>query len=214
MAVAWTDYLMAAISYNLQILPESLLVGALVLSVVLANWPLMAVAIGAGGTQLLSRTIGRLVMRFDPNNASVRSSMDVCTTGVVGRTWERLLYATSPNPDVLWHPAAPSIYMVTISFFMGWGFALQQLYKEEIAAGLVNKSILNAMIPMAILMLIIAFAFRVISGCDSIMGSIVGTLLGMGMGYGIATTLGYATERRATNLWGIALLRPEISHPD
>lgn len=205
----YKDYLAAAVLYNLQILPESLMCGMIVLAVVLANPALLSLTAGAAVTQLLTNTVGRLLMRYSPDGAVITSSLDACRTGFVGRSWERLLGHT---PDQFWHPRAPSVYLATVGFFAGWGWALSQLYKEEIDAGVVSRSTVTGMGVVSFLILATAILFRLFSGCDSFLGAMGGAALGVAFGYFGAITLGYSTNRRATNIWGIPLLRDRINN--
>ena len=206
----YTDYIAGALMYNLQILPETLMTGILILSVVLANPALLAMGAGAATTQLLTGAVGRLIMKMLPDSATRTSSMDMCNTGFVGKSWDRLFR----GPDVaenLWHPRAPSVFMATIGFFAGYGLALQSLYKEEIAAKVVNRASLMTTALITGLLVITALIFRVASGCESIIGAVGGLLFGFAIGYLGCIALGYATDRRGTNLWGIPLLRDRIN---
>jgi len=202
----YTDYIAAAIMYNLQILPESLMTGILILAIVLANQALLAMAAGAAGTQLLTGAVGRIIMRMSGDGVPA-SSMDMCSTGFVGKSWERLLGTGAAT----FSPRAPSVYMATIGFFVGYGLALQTLYKEEIDAKVMSRSSLMTTAIISVLLLITAFVFRIASGCESVIGAVGGAALGLALGYLGCIALGYATDRRATNLWGIPLLRDRIN---
>jgi hypothetical protein len=204
----YTDYVAAAIMYNLQILPESILCGLILLAIVLANQPLVILAAALAGVQLLASTVGTLLMRFSPEQAVVSSSMTQCTMGYIGKSWDRLFRG---GADLLWHPKAPSIYMVTVGFLAGWGYALQQLYKEEIQAGVLKPSMMTTMAIITLLTLLLAAVFRIGTGCDSFTATLGGLAFGLLLGYTGAIALGYATDRRATNLWGIPLLRDRIN---
>lgn len=206
----FTDYVAAAIIYNLQILPESVLVGLVILAIVLANGPVTALAAGVAGTQLLGGTVGRLVMKYAPDSASVTSSMDACTQGYVGKSWDRLLRGTA-NPEQLWHPLAPSIFQATVGFLAGYGFSLNQIYSEEINAGVLSKSMMQTISIIAALLMILAVVFRVMSGCETVIGAVGGTAFGLILGYFGTVALAYATGRRATNIWGIPLLQDRIN---
>jgi hypothetical protein len=81
---ATSDYMAAVIMYNLQVLPELLMTGLIVLAVALANPALLFVALGAGGTQLLTGAAGRLVMRYMPDQAVVNANLTQCNTGFIG----------------------------------------------------------------------------------------------------------------------------------
>ncbi len=207
---AMKDYTAAAIMFNLQILPESLMCGIIVLAILLANPAVAVVAAGAAGTQLLTGSVGRLVMNFMPEGAVVSNSNDMCHTGYVGKSWARLLRGTAA-PELLWHPKAPSIYLATLGFFAGWGWALQQLYSEEISSGVLNNSMMTALAILSVIVLVTGALFRIMSGCDTIIGAIGGTAFGVALGYFGCIALGYATDRGATNIWGIPRLGDRLT---
>jgi hypothetical protein len=203
------DYIGATVFYNLQILPETLMTGIIVLAILLMNQSLVFLAAGAAGTQLLARAVGRIMMNMNPEQTHITTSLDNCTGGFIGKSWERLL---GLDPDALWHPRAPSVYLATLGFFAGYGGAVQQLYKEEIDAGVVGRHTLIATSIISILLLLLAVAFRYFSGCETFLGAAGGLALGLAIGYFGAIALGFATDRRATNIWGIPLLRDRINN--
>jgi len=205
------DYVAAAIIFNLQILPETVTVGLLILAVLLASGPVLALGAGVGGTQLLAGAVGRLLMRYAPDNARVVNSADMCNQSYVGKSWARLLGGAA-NPEQLWHPWAPSVYQATVGFISGFGLALQQLYKEEINAGVLPQSMMMTVAIVTALIMLLTLLFRVGSGCDTILGAAGGLGLGLIIGYLGTIALGYATNRRATNVWGIPLLRDRINN--
>lgn len=206
----YTDYVAAALLHNLQILPETLMCGLVLLAIVLANPAVVTLAAGTAGAQLLIGAMGRIVMNFQPEQAVVSTASDSCRAGFIGKSWDRILRGTAA-PELLWHPLAPSTYTATVSFLAGWGYALSQLYKDEVNAGVLSGStMLTANIIMG-LILVLAVVFRVYSGCDTPMGAVTGLVVGLILGYFGAVTIGYATDRRLTNIWGIPLLRDRIN---
>ncbi len=134
--------------------------------------------------------------------------MDMCTGGYIGKSWARLL---GMEDNDLWSPRAPSLYMSALGFFGGWGGALSQLYKEEIDAGIVSRTTVIACGIIMLLLVLLAATIRGLSGCESIISMAGGLALGGLMGYFLAIALGFSTDRRATNLWGIPLLRDRIN---
>jgi hypothetical protein len=208
---AASDYMAAVIMYNLQVLPELLMTGLILLAIALANPALLFVAIGAGGTQLLTGAAGRLIMRLMPDQAVVNANLTQCNTGFIGTAWTRLLRG-QPSPDLLWHPKAPSIYMATLGFLAGWSWAAQLLYKEEIQAGVLKQSTMTALASLVVFVLLTGVIFRITTGCETAMSVITGLFVGLIFGYFGAIALGYSTGRRATNIWGIPLLRDRINN--
>lgn len=204
------DYLAAALLYNLQILPDSLIMGTVVLAILLTNPTVVALAAGALGTQALTHAVGAIVMAsYQPESAVPRSSLDTCTGGYIGQSWARLF---RPGTAHLWHPLAPSVYMATLGYFTAAGAALSQIYKEEIDAGVWPRRTLIACGVVSAILLVLALTFRYASGCESLFGAAVGLLFGAAAGYFGAIILAAATDRRGTNLWGIPLLRDRINN--
>lgn len=195
------------IMFNFQILPETLITGICILGVILANNSIVIMAAGGIGVQLLATIMGKLIMKFMPGTAVPTSSMDMCQNGFIAKSWSRLL---SGNPDTLWHPNAPSIFMATITYFFGYGLAVQTLYSDEIQAGVKQRSVMIGLSIAAALIILCAMIFRCASGCDSILGTTLGAIFGLMVGYLGAIILGYITNRRATNIWGIPLLRNRV----
>ena len=195
--------------YNLQILPDTLLMGSVLLAILLANPTVLTLATGVVGTQFIAHGMGALLMRAAPDSAVARTSLDACTGGFIGQSWNNLFYKGTEH---LWHPLAPSVYMSTVGFFTGYGASLSQLYKEEIEAGMAPRSTLIASGVITAILVIITLAYRYSSGCESLFGAAAGLALGVALGYLGAIIVGYATDRRATNLWGIPLLRDRINN--
>jgi hypothetical protein len=209
----YNDYIAAAITYNFQLLPESLICGMIILSIVLVNQPLIVLAAGATGTQVLTSVVGKLIMRYAEGNAQLTGSKcaEVCSPGFLGKSWYRLLNG-GRAPELLWHPIAPSVYLATIAFFVGFGLALLQIYKEEIDAKVVSRSTLTMMAIVSLILLAMAVVFRIGNGCDSMFGAVGGVLLGIMLGYLGSIMISYFTNRRATNVWGIPLIRDRINN--
>lgn len=205
-----TDYMAATLVFNLRMLPETLFVGIIILAVLLANQSLVILGIGAGLLQLLTSTVGTLIMKYAPESAVLTTGLDMCSTGFLGRTWNKVLRGQEA-PELLWHPIAPSIFMATIGYFYGYGLALLQIYKEEIDAKVVPRSTLIATAIIGTLIVVAAFLSRYWGSCETILGATGGLLFGLAFSYLGAITLAAATDRRATNVWGIPLLKDRIN---
>lgn len=196
------------LEYNLQILPESILSGIIILAIVLVSQPLVALAAGALFTQMLTSVVGKLLMKYMPGNAELTATKcaEVCNPGFAGKAWARLLNG-GVDPELLWHPIAPSVYLAMIGYFIGVGLGLWLIYKEEIDANVVRVPSLITTSVISGILLLMAIVFRIYRGCDSAFGAFGGTMIGLLFGYLGTVTLGYATNKRATNIWGIPLIR-------
>ena len=103
------------------------------------------------------------------------------------------------------------LYLATVGYFVGVGLALLQIYKDEIDAKVVNRSTLIGTAIVSLIIMVMAIVFRVSHGCETLFGAIGGILLGLLIGYLGCITIGYLTDRRATNVWGIPLIRDRIN---
>ena len=199
----WSDYIAASFFYNLQNFPETLLCGILLLSILLVSPPILFIGIGALLTQLVTFGIGRGISHLSPTSSVPRFSFDGCSTGFIGQTWYRLF-----KNEIIFNPAQPSIYMATIGFFAGWGFALQNLYKQEIAKGTMKKQMFVATLVLSILLLFLTFLFRIFTKCDTFLSALLGSFIGLLIGGCGCMALGYMSDRANTNIWGTPLLKP------
>jgi len=196
------------LEYNFQVLPESILCGVIILAIVLVSQPLIALAAGALFTQMLTGVVGKLLMKYMPGNAEMTATKcaEICNPGFAGKAWARLLNG-GVNPELLWHPIAPSVYLALIGYFVGVGLGLWLVYKEEIDANVIRAPSLITTSVISGILLLMAMVFRIYRGCDSAFGAFGGTMIGLLFGYLATVTLGYATNKRATNIWGIPLIR-------
>ena len=197
--------LIGGISFNSRILPEILITGSIILAIVLSNQVVLLMAIGSILTLLLTSTIGQILMKMVTGTATGTSSMNTCYSGFGGKSWLRL--TTTHNPELSWHPYAPSMYMSVIGYFFGYGLALWTIYKDEINSGIINKSIPITLVTVSACVILFTLLQRYMSGCDSIVTALLGVFIGSMCGYAGTICLGMTTERKATNLWGIPLLR-------
>lgn len=208
---ARNEYIGAAILYQLQILPDSLLMGVAVLAILLANPAVLALALGCAVTQGITFAAGSVLAAAQPSQSVIRSSLDTCTGGYVGRSWGRLFQTSGASGGILSHPYAPSVYLATIGYFAAFGAALSQLYRDEIDAGMIPRRTLMAMGILTAILVLVTIVFRVGNGCESVMSAIGGTVFGFVLGYLMTILFGYISSRRGTNLWGIPLLRDRIN---
>jgi hypothetical protein len=216
--VLFLQYLSAAIQHNMQMLPESIVCGLVILSIALANPTLFALAAGTVGVQAFTGGVGRIMMNFQPESAVLMSATDPCRRTYLGMSWESLLSGVV-KPEQLWHPAAPSVYSATVAFITGYGLALQLIYKEEINAGMLNATWMTIFGVIAAFILLLVIVFRSASGmifrsgpsCESLVSVLGGVFLGLLIGFLGTVSLAYMTDRKATNIWGIPLLRDRIN---
>jgi hypothetical protein len=204
----WIDIL-KGIDFMHITLPDSLVTGITVIAILLGNQSLFTVAASSIFMQALVTGIGYLVIRFNPDSAITRASAEPCVAGYINNYWAQVRGGRN-NMD---HPYAPSLYMATISFFAGWGIGLQQLYADEINQGVLNSSQTTAMLIVALVLVLVSMIFRTfVIQCETLVGALIGLATGLAIGYLLCIAIGASTERTATNIWGMPLLRDRINN--
>jgi hypothetical protein len=195
---AMTGSLWASIKFNLSVLPDSLVTGLTVLSIVLANYTLMILAAGIIITQLFTGYVGGIV--------APSSMKSPCESEFYAVTVNRLFGVDPPSSG----PLAPSSYMASIAYLFGVGVALQQIYAVEIEKFKTGSPLVATAI-IGLMLVLLTALFRLSTRCDTVTGALGGTVLGFAIGYFGCVLLGYATNRRATNVWGIPFLMDRIN---
>lgn len=199
----------SSLFYILQTLPDSLVTGITVLSILLGNQALFTIAASSIFMQALITGIGYLVIKLNPDSVVTRASIEPCVAGYINNYWAQV----RGGRDNVDHPYAPSLYMASVSFFAGWGAALRQLYADEITQGVLAGTQANWMLITAFVIVLAAMIFRIfVAGCESLIGALIGLGAGVGLGYLMCISIGYATGRKATNIWGMPLLRDRIDN--
>lgn len=194
--------------FVIQVLPDSLITGITVLAILLGNQTLFALSASSLFMQALVTGIGYMVIKFNPDSVVTRLADEPCAIGFINNYWARVRGGIN-NVD---HPYAPSLYMATVAFFAGWGAGLKQLYAEEIDQGVINSSQTTTFLVLAFTIVAAVMLWRVFaSGCETFVGAFIGIATGTLLGYVFSVSLGYATDRRATNIWGMPLLRDRIA---
>jgi len=203
------DDIKKGVDHILLTLPDSLVTGITVLAVLLGNQALFTVAASSIFMQAFITGISYLVMRFNPDSVIVGPCLEPCTGGYINSYWAQVRGGRN-NTD---HPYAPSLYMATCSFFVGWGAALKQLYADEINQGVLSNSQTITLLVLAFMIVIAAMIYRiVVSKCETVVGALIGLGAGTTLGYLLCIAIGSATGRTATNLWGMPLLRDRLAN--
>lgn len=106
----------------------------------------------------------------------------------------------------------PSYYTLLMGFIIGWIGSLPTIYADEIEASPTRKvSTLLGMWSLGILAFLV-FIYRIfVSTCEGVTSVITGLLLGFGIGLLLVFGISHLSERRATNLLGLPLMRDKAA---
>lgn len=150
--------------------------------------------------------ISEFVSEILPNAAS--SSEPRCTGQFPGITWNYNLQLSgnskfgSPS-----FQKVPSFYTTVVGFISGWISSLPTIYGDELKAAPAKKAATTAGLFGLGLLLLLVMVYRISTQCEGFLATVSGLVLGFMLGilgvYGIAQI----SERRATNMLGLPLLR-------
>jgi hypothetical protein len=184
--------------YNLELVPDILLVTIGLFAILLQNAPLTAL-----GASLLSVNIFQPLL--DKYFKEVVPSTWGVSTRVTGRfpgfSAERLSTKQSLNPAEI-----PSYYTTFVGTFLGWVAFLPLFYQPELsisAQRMLSSNLSSAFIAIFGTILLI---YRYLSSQDTALGILLGVGLGGIFGFLIMLALYYMTQRRITNLYNFPLL--------
>ena len=101
----------------------------------------------------------------------------------------------------------PSYYSVFLGFLTAYAGTLPVLYRQELEAS--PKRNVATIVGLVVLSLVVVtcIVYRLVSGCDSFLATLVGLLVGLIIGVLIVGFLAWFSDRRLTNILALPLLR-------
>jgi hypothetical protein len=101
----------------------------------------------------------------------------------------------------------PSYYSVFLGFMGAYAGMMPILYRRELDAS--PKRNVATIVGLVVLSLVVltCVTYRLIGGCDSILSTLIGLLVGAVIGLIIVVFLAWITDRRLTNILALPLMR-------
>ncbi len=154
--------------------------------------------------------IAEFISQILPNAAS--SSEPRCTGQFPGITWNyNLQMSANSKFGSSSFQKVPSFYTTLVGFISGWIASLPSIYEDELKAAPSKKAATTAGLFALGLLLLLVMIYRISTECEGFLATVSGLLAGFALGilgvYGIAQI----SERRATNMLGLPLLRGKAS---
>lgn len=192
--------------YNLQVLPDIIMSAALLFGILFQSAPMAVFAVAIFTTTVLHKYIAEFISELLPNVAS--SSEPRCTGQYPGITWNyNLQLAANSKFGSPSFQKVPSFYTTLMGFISGWIASLPTIYADELKAAPAKKAATTAGLFGLGLVLLLVMIYRISTQCEGFLatasGILIGFLLGMLGVFGAAQV----SERRATNMLGLPLLR-------
>ena len=193
--------------FNLNYLPDTVLGGIVLFSLLLQSAPLALLGLSLFSLEFFHAGVSTLLGDTIPGLKGTSKDVARCSGHFPGISYERAV-ATLLGSGTLKTLSVefPSYFMMFFGALFGYMLGLSNTYSRELE-GLPQKraSIMAGVIIMGLL----TFLFlvnRIFSGCDTFVSVLVGSLLGVIYGYGMETLIAFLSGRALTNLMNTPLI--------
>lgn len=197
-----------AFFYNLNYLPDTILGGIILFSLLLQSIPLGVLGIILFSLEFVHAGTSGFFASIIPGILEPSKDIQRCSGHFPGISYERLTSTLNQVGTLsTLNKGFPSYYMVFFGSLFGYIMGVNQTYSNELK-GMPqrNAAVQSGVYLMGILVTMFIF-YRIYSGCDSAQSVGVGLLLGLIYGYVIEMFVGNASDRTMTNLLNIPLIR-------
>ena len=194
--------------YNLQVLPDTLTSASLLFALLFQSPPMAALGISMILIHYIHKGASRFMGSILPGMASSPSDIDTCSGRFPGATYQSLLGFNAgrmfgAEESGTW----PSYYSTFMGFLAGWIGTLPSLYARELAASPERAKATTGGIGLLVILLFIVMIYRIVSECEGFASISVGLLIGFAAGLSLVLFASWLTDRRATNILGMPLIR-------
>lgn len=205
---ALSQFTSKAFFYNLNYLPDTILGGIVLFSLLLQNPGLGLLGLSLFSLEFVHAGVAAGLAEAIPGLKDSSKDVARCSGHFPGISYERataLLVGegTLRNLSV----AFPSYYMMFFGALFGYMVAMSETYKRELDGMPQKRAGVYAGIVIMGLMTLLFMVYRMTSGCDSLISSTVGLLAGYLYGYGFEMLIAYLSGRNLTNLMNAPLIR-------
>ena len=205
----YMDFIHSGFKYNLQVFPDTFTASALLFTLLFQSPPFASLS---GSILLLNLIHPHIAKFFASFVGEAVGRNDSCTGRFPGLSFTRMTDMSSKKKfgsldDTNW----PSYYSVFLGFLSAYAGALPIVYNKELTASpRRNVATIVGLVVLALVVLT-CIAYRIVGGCDSLLASIIGLLVGAVYGIFMILGLSFISERRLTNILGLPLIRDKTT---
>lgn len=203
------DFVHSGFKYNLQVFPDTLTASAMLFALLFQSPPFAAMS----GSIILLNIIHPLIARFFSTFVGKAISRnDSCTGHFPGVSFTRMIQLSSDKKfGDLDNAGWPSYYPVFLGFLTAYASVMPLLYSKELSASPKRNNATIIGLVVLSLVVVTCLVYRIFSGCDSVLSSLVGVLIGGLIGLLIVVFLAWITDRRLTNILALPLIRDKAA---
>ena len=194
--------------YNLQVFPDTLTAATFLFSILFQSPPLAAFTASIVTLNFLHPLLATFLSQIFGGFSGTNTDVAMCSGRFPGVSFGGLMnMARERSFGALNFAATPSYYSVFLGFVLSYLSAMPVIYAHEFDASPKRKAITITGLVVLSLVVVLGMGFRLLSGCDTFVGLVIGILIGAVIGILLVGLLAWGSDRRLTNLLGFPLMR-------
>ncbi len=202
----YNDYVVEGFKYNLQVLPDTLMSATLLFAMLFQSAPFAVLGTAMVALQFLHKGLASFAGTYLPGMEYAPPDSEKCAGRFPGVSYNTVMAAVGASGYAA-HDGWPSYYATFVGFLTGWMGVLPSLYSKELTAAPAKGRAVKAGFVGLVILTAIVWIYRITSDCESFFSVSMGLLAGFVIGVAGVLLASWATDRRATNLLGLPLIR-------
>ncbi len=203
----YNDYVVEGFKYNLQVLPDTLTSATLIFALLFQSPPFAVLGTALVALQFIHKGMASFAGTYLPGMEYTPPDSAQCSGRFPGVSYNTVMSMAALPSGYTAHDGWPSYYATFIGFLTGWMGVLPTLYSKELTASPAKGRAVKAGFVGLVVLTAIAWIYRITSDCESFFSVSMGILAGFVVGVAGVLLASWATDRRATNLLGLPLIR-------
>jgi len=205
---ALSQFSSKAFFFNLNYLPDTILGGIILFSLLLQSVPMGVLGVIMFALEFVHAGTSSFLAEIIPGVHEPSKDVQRCSGHFPGISYERLTSTLSQvGTMATLNNGFPSYYMMFFGALFGYMFGMGQTYSEELKGMPQKRIAVQSGIYLMGVMLTMFIFYRVYTNCDSSQSVSIGLLLGTIYGTLMEMIIASASDKTMTNLLNIPLLR-------
>ena len=197
-----------AFFFNLNYLPDTILGGLVLFSLLIQSVPLGILAILMLSLEWIHAGSSSFLAEVLPGVHGPSSDVQRCSGHFPGISFERLTtMASQIGTMATMNNGFPSYYMMFFGALFGYMIGMGHTYSLELQGMPQRRIAVQSGVFIMGLLTIMFTIYRIFTGCDNLLSVLIGLFLGLLYGYGMELLIAMFSDRTLTNLMNIPLIR-------
>jgi hypothetical protein len=205
---SFLSFLNEGFQYNLQVLPDVITSSSLLFAILFQSPPMAVFSAAIVAMSFFHGYLARFLGNVFPNMTETVKYEDRCSGRFPGVSFTRMFnMASNKSFGELTADGWPSYYTSFMGFLIGWIGLLPHIYARELDVSPRRAAaVKGGQILLGVLCVLVA-AYRILSECEGYLSTFFGLLVGFLIGAGLVLGAAWLSDRRATNMLGMPLIR-------